>query len=189
MKCPICNDTVHVDYNLHSEGFSDGVMECGACGTIWSVIFGVTSIVRDRKGKSFSLDSFKAAAWNWSLPAQTKCAGAGFAPWLSKLNVRVRIWHLRLNPSPRFLDSRQHQQIHLKQIHVLPCSRHWLPHRSLPSQILRSHRSKRHSTQHPLFCSPIKVMYSALIFRWNDGMTQFPSGKAYGPNGIPTPSL
>ena len=58
MKCPLCNDTVHVDYNLHSEGFSNGVLECGACGAVWSVSLGVTSIVRDRKGN----DSFKTAA-------------------------------------------------------------------------------------------------------------------------------
>ena len=53
MNCPICRNNDHIEYNLHSEGFAEGIMECGICGTIWSVNHGSTKIVKDPQEKSF----------------------------------------------------------------------------------------------------------------------------------------
>jgi uncharacterized Zn finger protein len=53
MKCPVCKHHEHVDIELHSDGFTEGIMECPICGTMWSVNHGVTEIVRDPQEKSF----------------------------------------------------------------------------------------------------------------------------------------
>lgn len=53
MRCPVCKNHEHVDIDLHSDGFTENIMECPTCGTIWSVNHGVTEIVRDPQEKSF----------------------------------------------------------------------------------------------------------------------------------------
>ncbi len=53
MKCPVCKSQDHLDLDLHSNGFTEDIMECRVCGTIWSVNHGVTEIVRDPQEKSF----------------------------------------------------------------------------------------------------------------------------------------
>jgi len=63
MKCPVCKSQEHVDIDLHADGFTEGIMECPSCGTIWSVNHGVTEIVKDTQEKSF-------------LEAQSECVDA-----------------------------------------------------------------------------------------------------------------
>ncbi len=36
MKCPLCKSRKHVEIDLHAEGFSQDVRECGDCGCIWT---------------------------------------------------------------------------------------------------------------------------------------------------------
>lgn len=51
--CPVCKNHEHVDINLRSEGFMEGISECRICGSIWSVNHGMTEVVRDSQAKSF----------------------------------------------------------------------------------------------------------------------------------------
>lgn len=60
MKCPVCKNHEHIDIDLHSDGFTEGIMECPVCGSMWSVNHGVTEIVKDTQEESF-------------LEAQTEC--------------------------------------------------------------------------------------------------------------------
>lgn len=53
MKCPVCKSQQHSDMGLHAEGFTENIMECPGCGTVWSVNHGVTEIVKDPQEKSF----------------------------------------------------------------------------------------------------------------------------------------
>jgi uncharacterized Zn finger protein len=53
MKCPVCKNNEHFDIDLHSNGFTENIMECPTCGTVWSVNHGVTEIVKDPQEKSF----------------------------------------------------------------------------------------------------------------------------------------
>ena len=53
MKCPVCKNHEHADIELHSEQFSENIMECPVCGSMWSVNHGVTEIVKDTQEKSF----------------------------------------------------------------------------------------------------------------------------------------
>ena len=53
MKCPVCKNHEHTDLDLHSEGFTEDIMECRICGASWSVNHGVTEIIRDPQEKSF----------------------------------------------------------------------------------------------------------------------------------------
>ncbi len=53
MKCPVCKSQDHLDLDLHSNGFTEDIMECRVCGTVWSVNHGVTEIVRDPQERSF----------------------------------------------------------------------------------------------------------------------------------------
>ncbi len=53
MKCPACKSHDHHDIDLHSNGFTEDIMECRVCGTVWSVNHGVTEIVKDPQEKSF----------------------------------------------------------------------------------------------------------------------------------------
>ena len=63
MKCPVCKNHEHVDFNLHADGFDEGIIECPNCGTIWSVNHGIIEIVEDPQEKSF-------------LAAQSECVDA-----------------------------------------------------------------------------------------------------------------
>jgi uncharacterized Zn finger protein len=36
MKCPICKGREQVSIDLHADGFSPAIRECGACGTVWT---------------------------------------------------------------------------------------------------------------------------------------------------------
>jgi uncharacterized Zn finger protein len=53
MKCPVCKNQNHTDLRLTSEGFAEQIMECQSCGAIWSIVHGITEIVRDPQEKSF----------------------------------------------------------------------------------------------------------------------------------------
>jgi hypothetical protein len=53
MKCPICKNHHHAKITLQAEGFTEKIMECRICGSIWAVNHGATEIVRDTQEKSF----------------------------------------------------------------------------------------------------------------------------------------
>lgn len=36
MKCPECKERQHIELDLHSDGFSENVRECGDCGAMWT---------------------------------------------------------------------------------------------------------------------------------------------------------
>ena len=51
MKCPLCKSSKHVEIDLHSEGFSGGVYECGDCNGIWTVTNDSLKIIKGRVDK------------------------------------------------------------------------------------------------------------------------------------------
>lgn len=53
MKCPACKNHEHIDIDLQSGSFTEGIKECPTCGTIWSVNHGLTEIVKDNQENSF----------------------------------------------------------------------------------------------------------------------------------------
>jgi transcription elongation factor Elf1 len=53
MKCPVCKNREVVDIDLHTEGFSEDIIECRICGSIWSINHGATEMVRDAQENSF----------------------------------------------------------------------------------------------------------------------------------------
>ena len=36
MQCPRCQNKKHVEIDLHAEGFSQDLCECGTCGCVWT---------------------------------------------------------------------------------------------------------------------------------------------------------
>ena len=36
MKCPLCKSRKHIEIDLHADGFSQDVRECGDCGVMWT---------------------------------------------------------------------------------------------------------------------------------------------------------
>ncbi len=53
MICPVCKHHEQVEIDLHADGFTEGIIECSYCGTIWSVNHGLVEIVKDAQEKSF----------------------------------------------------------------------------------------------------------------------------------------
>ena len=54
MQCPICKTVEQYDaLDLHAAGFSEDILTCINCETIWSVNHGVTNIVNAPQRKSF----------------------------------------------------------------------------------------------------------------------------------------
>lgn len=53
MKCPVCKKNEHVDINLHADGFSENIMECGVCGTLWSINYEGAEVVITSQERSF----------------------------------------------------------------------------------------------------------------------------------------
>ena len=57
MKCPICKSREHVEIDLHADGFSQDVRECGDCGSLWTFSANVLKIIKGRdheKEKAYS---------------------------------------------------------------------------------------------------------------------------------------
>ena len=69
MQCPVCKHREHVGIDLPSGGFSEDLVECRICGSMWSVNHGVMAIVKDPQADSFlealsgslAVDTFFAA--------------------------------------------------------------------------------------------------------------------------------
>ncbi len=36
MNCPFCQNREHVEIDLHADGFSQDILECGDCGGVWT---------------------------------------------------------------------------------------------------------------------------------------------------------
>jgi len=53
MKCPVCKSHEFSAIDLHADGFYEDILECGNCGTSWSVNHGATEVIRDSQEKSF----------------------------------------------------------------------------------------------------------------------------------------
>ena len=46
MKCPLCKSRKHVELDLHADGFSQDVRECGDCGAVWTFSGEVRKIIK-----------------------------------------------------------------------------------------------------------------------------------------------
>lgn len=53
MKCPVCNNHDHSKLDLLASGFTERLLECRTCGTVWSVNHGLAEIVKDPNETSF----------------------------------------------------------------------------------------------------------------------------------------
>ncbi|AAR33550.1 MAG: hypothetical protein ACD_75C01530G0002 [uncultured bacterium] len=54
MKCPVCKaHGQQVAIDLHSEGFSEDIVTCDICGTVWAVNHGAMEIITDPQENSF----------------------------------------------------------------------------------------------------------------------------------------
>ncbi len=51
MTCPLCKSKKHVKIDLHAEGFSQDVYECGDCGAIWTFSNNALKIIKGRVEK------------------------------------------------------------------------------------------------------------------------------------------
>jgi len=51
MKCPLCKDREHIEIDLHAEGFSQDIRECGDCGGIWTFSKDTIKIIKGRDHK------------------------------------------------------------------------------------------------------------------------------------------
>jgi uncharacterized Zn finger protein len=72
MQCPVCKHREHSDLDLHSEGFTEDIMKCRICGTVWSVNHGLTEVVEDAQEKSFlEAQSECVEGDDYNFPGQT----------------------------------------------------------------------------------------------------------------------
>ncbi len=53
MNCPVCKSSKQAIIDLHAEGFSEQIIECGHCQTVWSINHGVAEVVKDSQARSF----------------------------------------------------------------------------------------------------------------------------------------
>lgn len=53
MNCPVCKAQKFTEMDLHADGFTENIVECRVCGTIWSINHGVMEVVKDSQAKSF----------------------------------------------------------------------------------------------------------------------------------------
>ncbi|MBE0597223.1 MAG: hypothetical protein IH614_08140 [Desulfuromonadales bacterium] len=53
MKCPVCKNHKNTTLVLHAEGFTEDIVECRICGSLWSVNHGITEMIRDPQARSF----------------------------------------------------------------------------------------------------------------------------------------
>jgi hypothetical protein len=70
MKCPTCKNYKHTELDLHSEQFTEDIMECSLCGTSWSINHGVTEIVKDSQECSFlqaATECVESDDYNWAM--------------------------------------------------------------------------------------------------------------------------
>ena len=68
MKCPVCKNTQYIEIDLHSEQFSEDIVECKICGSMWSVNHGASEVVKDSQEHSF-------------LEALSECVEGGDYSW------------------------------------------------------------------------------------------------------------
>ena len=52
MKCPFCKNREHVEIDLHADGFSQDIRECGACGGMWTFSGTEMKIVKSKQHKA-----------------------------------------------------------------------------------------------------------------------------------------
>lgn len=53
MKCPVCKSYQQSEIDLHTDGFTEDLIECATCGTTWAVNHGLAEVVKDSQEKSF----------------------------------------------------------------------------------------------------------------------------------------
>ena len=46
MKCPLCKSREYIEIDLHSEGFSQDIRECGVCGGAWTFSGKIIKIIK-----------------------------------------------------------------------------------------------------------------------------------------------
>ena len=52
MKCPTCKSRQHVEIDLHADGFSQDLRECGDCGCIWTFSGPQLKIIKGRASRT-----------------------------------------------------------------------------------------------------------------------------------------
>jgi hypothetical protein len=53
MICPVCKNHEHEGMDLRSGRFTEDLVECQICGTVWSVSHGYMAIVNDPHADTF----------------------------------------------------------------------------------------------------------------------------------------
>lgn len=53
MKCPVCGSAEHLDINLQSDSFYEGISECSVCDSVYAVNHDVAIIVKDTQENTF----------------------------------------------------------------------------------------------------------------------------------------
>ncbi len=51
MKCPVCKSREHIEIDLHADGFSQDIRECGDCGAIWTFSGKQLKLLNQNKNK------------------------------------------------------------------------------------------------------------------------------------------
>ena len=52
MRCPVCKGHKQTEIDLQADGFTEGIVECKICGTVWAVNHGLSEIVKDAPSAS-----------------------------------------------------------------------------------------------------------------------------------------
>jgi len=53
MKCPVCRSYSSQEVDLHSEQFTEELVNCNVCGSEWAISHGLVEVVRDAQKNSF----------------------------------------------------------------------------------------------------------------------------------------
>jgi uncharacterized Zn finger protein len=48
MKCPICSNQNRIEIDIHSDGYSDNLLECSNCGALWINEFGEITLLNNK---------------------------------------------------------------------------------------------------------------------------------------------
>lgn len=52
MECPVCKQTKHIQIDLHADGFTQNVEECGDCGSVWCASGSELTLLKGRDPKA-----------------------------------------------------------------------------------------------------------------------------------------
>jgi transcription elongation factor Elf1 len=70
MKCPVCKSHDYVEMGLQATGFSEDIVTCKICGSIWSINHGMSEVVKDAQKNSFmaaTSENVEADDYSWAV--------------------------------------------------------------------------------------------------------------------------